>query len=308
VCLGIHRYVFVKEGPLLPHTRAFLTGIQSDITYQVFGNVGELESMVKVSLKTDMALALRSLRNHRIIASPGSVGQVTSYLVGGVVARQEDSTTLIDRLRELLLDFAEQVTTDPQDLEYAREAALYVLEFIQPAVEALEDGRYLDCVKYLDGCSLDVARQVFGFLINSFTDRVAKAARGHAHSDLVRGWAHRARGRVDLAQQDFGKARRRFRWALRYSRIAQDSTLIGAALLSIGISYQEQNDERQARQSFEEALPYARGSDEPWSWLTSRPTLHFSWDLLRPNRRRSCTRKVCRPVEVYLMRCLASPY
>jgi hypothetical protein len=128
VSLGIHRYVFVKEGPLLPHTRAFLTGIQSDITYQLFGNVGELQSMVKVSLKTDMALALRSLRNHRIIASPGSVGQVTSYLVRGVVARQEDSTTLIDRLRELLLDFAEQVTTDPQDLEYAREAALYVLE------------------------------------------------------------------------------------------------------------------------------------------------------------------------------------
>ncbi len=73
------------------------------------------------------------------------------------MARQEDSTTLIDRLRELLLDFAEQVTTDPQDLEYAGEAALYVLELIQPAVEALEDGRYLDCVKYLDGCSLDVA-------------------------------------------------------------------------------------------------------------------------------------------------------
>ena len=40
--------------------------------------------------------------------------------------------------------------------------------------------------------------------------------------------------------------------------------MIGAALLSIGISYQEQNDERQARQTFEEALPYARGSDEPW--------------------------------------------
>jgi hypothetical protein len=77
--LGIHRYVFVKEGSLLPHTRRFLTDIQSDITYQRFGNAGELETMVKKSLNAAMAYALRSLRGQPVIASPGSVTPVVSY-------------------------------------------------------------------------------------------------------------------------------------------------------------------------------------------------------------------------------------
>jgi Flp pilus assembly protein TadD len=35
-------------------------------------------------------------------------------------------------------------------------------------------------------------------------------------------------------------------------------------LLSIGYTYQEQSQEAKARKAYEEALPYARRSEEPW--------------------------------------------
>ena len=81
--LGIHRYVFVKEGQLLAHTREFLTTIQSDLTYQKLGNPGELETMVKTSLKVDMAHAFRSLRGRPLLASPSPVNPVP-YSTGAV--------------------------------------------------------------------------------------------------------------------------------------------------------------------------------------------------------------------------------
>jgi hypothetical protein len=75
---GIHRNVFVKGGPLLQHTRDFLTAIQSDVTFQKFGNAGELETMVKRSLQTDMARAFRSLRGRNLLV-PFSTGGIASY-------------------------------------------------------------------------------------------------------------------------------------------------------------------------------------------------------------------------------------
>lgn len=56
--------MFVKSGTLQPHTRAFLNAIQSDITYQKFGNVGELETMVKSSLQADLIRGYRSLSGY----------------------------------------------------------------------------------------------------------------------------------------------------------------------------------------------------------------------------------------------------
>src|SRR5947209_6735984 len=77
--LPIRRYVFVKEGGLLPHTRQFLEAIQSDITYQRFGNVGELETMIKESLKMDVIRGYRSLSGQPAIGSPGTVLPVMPY-------------------------------------------------------------------------------------------------------------------------------------------------------------------------------------------------------------------------------------
>ena len=59
--LSMRRYVFVKAGNLRQHTRDFLGEIQSDVTYQRFGNVGELETMVKDSLHADLIRGYRSL-------------------------------------------------------------------------------------------------------------------------------------------------------------------------------------------------------------------------------------------------------
>lgn len=77
--LPIRRYVFVKEGGLLPHTRQFLEGIQSDITYQRFGNVSELETMIKDSLKMDAIRGYRALGGHPAIGSPGTVLSIMPY-------------------------------------------------------------------------------------------------------------------------------------------------------------------------------------------------------------------------------------
>lgn len=69
--LSLRRYVFVKSGTLQPHTRNFLNAIQSDITYQKFGNVGELETMVKSSLQADL------IRGYRSLSGYSEIGTVT---------------------------------------------------------------------------------------------------------------------------------------------------------------------------------------------------------------------------------------
>lgn len=77
--LPIRRYVFVKSGNLQPHTRQFLGDIQSEVTYQRFENVGELETMVKRSLQDDLVRGYRSLGGHPVIGSPGTMPSVASY-------------------------------------------------------------------------------------------------------------------------------------------------------------------------------------------------------------------------------------
>lgn len=71
-------------------------------------------------------------------------------------------------------------------------------------------------------------------------------------------------GYVHLTEGKAGEARWRFRRALGHGRSAQDATLVGASLLSIVYTYQEQGQEAKAREAYEEALPHARRSDEPW--------------------------------------------
>ena len=77
--LPIRRYVFVKSGGLLPHTRQFLRDIQSEVTYQPFQNVGELETMLKKSLQNDLIRGYRALGGHPVIGTPGVVPSIAAY-------------------------------------------------------------------------------------------------------------------------------------------------------------------------------------------------------------------------------------
>ncbi|MGF1472930.1 MAG: DUF4062 domain-containing protein [Rubrobacteraceae bacterium] len=77
--LPIRRYVFVKSGNLQPHTRQFLKDIQSEVTYQKFANVGELETMIKKSLQDDLVRGYRALRGYPAIGLPGAMPPVASY-------------------------------------------------------------------------------------------------------------------------------------------------------------------------------------------------------------------------------------
>lgn len=77
--LLIPRYLFVKSGSLLPHTRQFLRDIQSQVTYQKFGNVGELETMIKRSLQDDLVRGYKALGGYPAIGSSGSMPSVASY-------------------------------------------------------------------------------------------------------------------------------------------------------------------------------------------------------------------------------------
>ena len=81
--LGIPRSVFVKDSRLRPHTREFLTSIQSAVTYEKFQNLSELETMVKRSLLSNMAYALRSQRGQPLIASSDPAPVSARILRGG---------------------------------------------------------------------------------------------------------------------------------------------------------------------------------------------------------------------------------
>lgn len=67
--LSIQRAVFVKEGKLKKSAREFLERVRSEITYQEFGNPGELEAMVRKSLLLNMAYVFRSQVGRPVIAS-----------------------------------------------------------------------------------------------------------------------------------------------------------------------------------------------------------------------------------------------
>ncbi|MGF1472931.1 MAG: tetratricopeptide repeat protein [Rubrobacteraceae bacterium] len=180
------------------------------------------------------------------------------------MAGQGDNGNLTDRLQEALLEFVEQHADTEEELEQGREIAAYVVELMRPALEAQDKEDYLDSVRHLDDVSGDVTNVGFGDLVMVAAQRASERARNTEQRDLVRGWAHRARGYVNLFEGEPGKARRRFRRALRYGEAAQDVTLIGASWLSIGVSFSNQDKKRQVREAYEAALPYARKSDEHW--------------------------------------------
>lgn len=180
------------------------------------------------------------------------------------MAEREDSRSLAERLYAGLLEVVEQHAPSEEDLEYGKEVVSYVIELMRPALEALERDDFLDCVRYLDDVCMNVAELGFGELVKLTAKRALKDAQNTEQTDLVRGWGHRAQGYVDLAQDNPGGARRRFKQALRYGEVSEDATLTGASWLSIGVSFMKQDDERQARKAYEAALPYARQSNEPW--------------------------------------------
>lgn len=180
------------------------------------------------------------------------------------MVNQDDQRNLTDSLQEALLEFVEQNADTEEELEQGREIAAYVVELMGPALEAQDRGDYLDSVRHLDDVCGDVTNLGFGDLVMLAAQRASERARNTEQLDLVRGWAQRARGYVNLFEGEPGKARRRFRRALRYGEAAQDVTLIGASWLSIGVSFSEQDKKRQAREAYEAALPYARQSDEHW--------------------------------------------
>lgn len=180
------------------------------------------------------------------------------------MAEREDSRSLTDRLYEILLKGIEQHAPNEGDLEYGKEVVSYVIELMRPALQALEREDFLECVRHLDDVSMNIAALGFGGLVKLTAKRASERARSIEQTNFVRGWGHRVQGYVDLAEGNPGGARRRFRHALRYGEMSQDATLTGASWLSIGVSFMQQDDERQARKAYEAALPYARRSNESW--------------------------------------------
>lgn len=177
--------------------------------------------------------------------------------------RREDSR-MHEAIRDALMEGLEQVVPSHEELEEAREVADYAMDLLHPAIDAFERGEYLDCFRHLDTVAIDVARLGLGRLVRLPARYAARVSQGSPQQDLIRGWAHRAVGYVELIEGSPGNARRRFRRALRHGRNAGNATLIGASLLSIGYTHQEQGHEVKAREAYEEALSYAKQSDEPW--------------------------------------------
>lgn len=177
---------------------------------------------------------------------------------------RRDETTLHEAIRDAMMQGLEQEAPSLEELEEAREIAEYAMYLLQPAIDAFDRGDYLDCFRHLDQVVIDVTRLGLGAYIRLPARYAARVSEGSPREDLIRGWADRVVGYVDLMEGKPRDARRRFRQALRYGRNAEDPTLIGASLFSIGYTYQEQGQEAKAREAYEEALPHARRSDEPW--------------------------------------------
>ena len=180
------------------------------------------------------------------------------------MVERENSRSLTKRIYEAALNRVEQHAQNKEDFEYGKDVVSHVIEVMRPALDALEREDFLDCVRHLDAVCMYITNLGFGDLVNLTAKRASENARSTERASLVRGWGHRARGYVDLVEGNPGGARRRFRQALRCGVESQDSTLIGASQLSIGVSFTQQDDERQARKAYEAALPYARQSNEPW--------------------------------------------
>lgn len=184
---------------------------------------------------------------------------------------RKDESPLHERMREALIRSIEQAFPGPGQFERGKEIAEYAMDLVRPALDALEEKDYLDCLRHLDAVAIDATALGLSELVKLPAKYAVRSSRGSAQADLIRGWAERVVGYVHLTERDLGKARRSFRRALRNGRIAEDATLIGAALLSIGYTHQRQGKEIAARGVYEEALPYARASEEPWllAYLTT---------------------------------------
>lgn len=186
------------------------------------------------------------------------------------MTERSDERTLHQIIRDAFMEGLERTARledtapDDEELQEAREIAEYAMDLLQPATAAFERGNYLDCFRHLDTVAIDVAGLGLGRFVKLPAEYAARVSRGSPQEELIRGWADRAVGYVDLTEGKPGGARRRFRRALGHGRSAQDATLVGASLLSIGYTYQEQGQEAKAREAYEEALPHARRSDEPW--------------------------------------------
>lgn len=173
----------------------------------------------------------------------------------------------IEASRHALEAMAASLTENVQDSD-ARSTLHEMLDdarrLLEPCLKALEEERLFGASRHLDGAAFDVAALGLGEFVEALTDRISRKAASTEHAALVRGWAMRAKGYARFADGDFAGARRRFRRALRWATEADDPTLQGASLLSIGVVFYQQGNEIRARGAYEQALPYARRADEPW--------------------------------------------
>lgn len=173
----------------------------------------------------------------------------------------------IEAGRDALEAMAASLTEDVQDSD-ARSDLHEMLDdarrLLEPCLQALEEERLFDASRHLDAAAFNVAALGLGEFVEALADRISRKAANSGRAALVRGWAMRAKGYARFADGDFAGARRRFRRALRWAMEADDPTLQGASLLSIGVVFYQQGNEARARGAYEEALPYARRANEPW--------------------------------------------
>ncbi len=120
------------------------------------------------------------------------------------MADQEDKRDLTERLQEALFEFVEQHADTENELEQGREIAAYVVELMRPALEAQDREDYLDSVRHLDDVCGEVTNLGFGDLVMLAAEKASERARNTEQLDLVRGWAHRARGYVNLFEGQLG--------------------------------------------------------------------------------------------------------
>jgi tetratricopeptide (TPR) repeat protein len=165
---------------------------------------------------------------------------------------------------EAIAASVEESTQEPEALSVLRAMLEDARRLLEPCMRALETGRLLDAARHLDASSLDVSGLGLGDFVEALAHRLSREAGNAEQSALVRGWAMRAKGYARFADGDFAGARRRFRRALSWATEADEPTLWGASLLSIGAVFYQQGNAARARRAYEQALPHARRSDEPW--------------------------------------------
>lgn len=165
---------------------------------------------------------------------------------------------------EAIAASVEEGAQEPEALPALRAMLEDAKRLLEPCLRALETGRSLDAARHLDASSLGVAGLGLGDFVEALADRLSREAGNVEQAALIRGWAMRAKGYARFADGDFAGARRRFRRALSWAMRADEPTLWGASLLSIGAVFYQQGNAARARRAYEQALPHARRSDEPW--------------------------------------------